>query len=169
MPDNPNTIFQRIFLIPRFSIAAIIIGIAFSTLSAQEISEPEDLNVFWKWSKWSNPGAFLIDHCIKQADDLYALREREINGITTREDWQLRQSLVKEKLLKLFGPIPEKTPLNPRITGTLQKDGYRIEKLVFESMPGFYVTGCVFIPDGLKGKAPAILNVIGHNQEAFRA
>jgi dienelactone hydrolase len=169
MPNIPDTIFQTIFSMWRFYIAAFIVGITFSTLSAQEVDETEDLNVFWKWSKWSNPGSFLIDHCIHEADRLYALRDQEIATLQTKDDWQKRQLLVKEKLAVLFGPIPEKTPLNPRISGTLKKDGYRVEKLVFESMPGFYVAGCVFIPEGLTGKAPAILNVIGHNQEAFRA
>jgi cephalosporin-C deacetylase-like acetyl esterase len=89
--------------------------------------------------------------------------------LKTKNDWQIRQAWVKQKLNTLIGPFPEKTVLNPRITGVLQKDGYRVEKLVYESMPGFYVSGCVFIPDDIEGKAPAILNVIGHNQEAFRA
>ncbi len=139
------------------------------TAEAQDEEDPEDLNVFWKWIRWNNSGSFLIDHYIQQADVLYELRNREIGQLKTKEDWQNRQLWVKGKLKKLIGPFPEKTALNPRITGVLQKDGYRVEKLVYESMPGFYVTGCVFIPDNLKGKAPAILNVIGHEQEGFRA
>jgi cephalosporin-C deacetylase-like acetyl esterase len=110
-----------------------------------------------------------MDHYIKQADDLYKVRDREIAKLESKQDWQNRQLWVKEKLNKLIGPFPEKTPLNPRITGVLQKDGYRVEKLVYESMPGFYVTGCVFIPDNIKNKAPAILYLIGHDQVAFRA
>jgi hypothetical protein len=79
-----------------------------------------------------------------------------------------RQKIVKNKLMEMVGPFPEKTPLNAKITGTIKSNGYRVEKIVYESMPGFYVTGCLYIPEGLKGKAPAILNVIGHNQDAFR-
>ena len=70
--------------------------------------------------------------------------------------------------MEMVGPFPEKTPLNPRITGIIKKNGYKIEKIVYESIPGFYVTGCLYIPDKIKGKAPAILNVIGHNQECFQ-
>lgn len=147
----------------------LLVPISFVTPSFGQDEEVENLNVFWKWVKWNNPGSFLIDHYIKQADELYDVRDREIAKLKTKKDWQERQEWVKEKLLEVVGPFPEKTPLNPRITEVLQKDGYRIEKLVFESMPGFYVVGCVFIPDGIKGKAPAILNVIGHDQEAFRA
>jgi cephalosporin-C deacetylase-like acetyl esterase len=136
---------------------------------AQEEGDVEDLNVFWKWVRYNNPGDFLIDHYLRQADELYDLRDAEIAKLETKGDWRSRQIWVKQKLNELIGPFPDKTPLNPKIIDVLQKDGYRVEKLVYESMPGFYVVGCVFIPDNMQGKAPAILNVIGHNQEAFRA
>jgi cephalosporin-C deacetylase-like acetyl esterase len=70
--------------------------------------------------------------------------------------------------MEIVGPFPEKTPLNPKITGTIKREGYRIEKIVYEAMPSYYVTGCLYVPEGVKGKVPAIVNVIGHNQEAFR-
>lgn len=129
----------------------------------------ENLKVFHQWIRYNNPGNFLINHLVKQADDYYDLRDKEIGKIKTVDQWKNRQKWVKNKLLELVGPFPQKTPLNPVITGIIQKDGYRIEKIIFEAMPEFYVTGCLFIPDGIKGKAPAILNVIGHNQESFRA
>lgn len=47
-------------------------------------------------------------------------------------------------------------------------EGYRVEKIVFESMPQYYVTAAMFIPNDLKEKRPAILNVIGHSTAAFR-
>ena len=98
----------------------------------------------------------------------YDLRDKEIEKLKTADDWIRRQAEVKEKLMGFVGPFPEKGPLNPRITGIIKKDGYRIEKIVFESFPGFYVTGCLYVPEKIKKNAPAILNVIGHNQEAFR-
>ena len=70
--------------------------------------------------------------------------------------------------LKLLGPFPEKTPLNIRVTGVIQKEGYRVEKLIFESQPNYYVTAAIFIPENLEGKAPAILNPIGHSTMSFR-
>jgi cephalosporin-C deacetylase-like acetyl esterase len=100
--------------------------------------------------------------------DYYDIRDLEIAKLKTRSEWMERQNLVKEKLMDIVGPFPDKTPLNARITGSIKKTGYRVDKVVYEAMPGYYVTGCLYIPDGIKGKAPAILNVIGHNQEAFR-
>ena len=131
--------------------------------------DEENLNVFQQWIRWNNPGSLLLNHMIKQAMDYYEIRDREIAKLNTQSEWMKRQALVKDKLMDLVGPFPAKTPLNPKITGTIKKDGYRIDKIVYEAMPGFYVTGCLYVPDGIKGRAPAILNVIGHNQEAFRA
>lgn len=131
-------------------------------------SEEENLNVFEKWIKWNNPGSLLINYLNKQATDLYEEREREIAKLKSKSEWLKRQAYVKDKIIELVGPFPEKTPLNPKITGTIRKDGYRIDKIVFEALPGYYVTGCIYIPDGIKGKVPAILNVCGHNPDAFR-
>jgi hypothetical protein len=87
----------------------------------------------------------------------------------TRADYQARQEEVKSKLLKLIGPFPEKTPLNPRITGVIRKADFRVEKLLFESIPGYYVTAALFIPENLKGKAPAIIYACGHTADGFRS
>jgi dienelactone hydrolase len=132
------------------------------------IPEEENLNVFQQWIKWNNPGSLLINHLMKQATDLYEVRDREISKLKTRSEWMKRQAFVKDKIMELVGPFPERTPLNPKITGTIKKEGYRVDKIVFEAMPGYYVTGCIYIPDGIKGKIPAILNVCGHNPDAFR-
>ncbi len=155
----------------RWLIIIISLSIILSNatvLLSQEVEE-ENLNVFWKWLRWNDPGSLQINHMISQADFYYDLRDEEIAKLETINDWRNRQEKVKSTILDVIGPLPEKTPLNPRITGILQKDGFRVEKIIYESMPGLYVTGCLFIPEGLDRKAPAILNVIGHNQEAFRA
>ncbi|MEX2233965.1 MAG: alpha/beta hydrolase family protein [Cyclobacteriaceae bacterium] len=131
--------------------------------------EPENLNVFQQWIRWNNGGSLLMNHLIKQAFDLYEIRDKEISKLKTGKDWIDRQQEVKRRLMEIIGPFPEKSPLRPVVTGTIDGDGYRIEKIVYESMPGFYVTGCLYIPENIKGKAPAVLNLIGHEQESFRA
>jgi len=155
-------------------------ALAVQTLNIQVKSQPvnasialppdeENLDVFQQWLRWNNPGSMLIHYLTGQAMVHYEERDREIEKLKTRDDWLKRQQYVKDKLMELVGPFPEKTPLNPQVTGTIKMDGYRIDKIVFEAMPDYYVTGCLYIPDKIKGKVPAILNVIGHNQEAFRA
>ena len=61
----------------------------------------------------------------------------------------------------LGGPL-DRTPLNPRVTGTVERPGYRIEKVTFESRPRLYVTANLYVPAGT-GRRPAILGPLGHS------
>lgn len=131
--------------------------------------EPENLNVFHNWIKWSNPGTWRTQFLHDLADKFYDKRKKEIAGLITASDWKQRQVKMKTKILNAIGPFPAKSPLNPKVTGVVHKPGYRIEKIVFESWPGFYVTGCLFLPDKINGKVPAVLNLIGHEQESYLA
>lgn len=134
-----------------------------------QAQEEDSMDVLHNWFEWTDGDNMLIHSINKQAFKLLDIRDAEIGKLKTREDWIARQKKVKETLLKIVGPFPEKTPLNAKITGTIQRDGYRIEKIMYESIPGYYVTACMFIPDGIKGKRPTILNVLGHWEEGFRA
>jgi cephalosporin-C deacetylase-like acetyl esterase len=74
------------------------------------------------------------------------------------------QQQVRAQLLAMLGGLPEKkTPLNPRITGRIQLDGFHIEKLIFESLPGIYVTALVYVPDDGPKKHPGVLVPSGHS------
>lgn len=132
------------------------------------IAQEENLNIFDRWIDWTDGKNMLVHHLNTQAFALLDNRDNIINGLKTKEDWINRQKNVRDALMKTVGPFPEKTPLNAKITGVIKKDGYRIEKVIYESMPMFYVTGCLYIPEGTKGKKPAILFVSGHSQESFR-
>jgi dienelactone hydrolase len=152
---------------------SILISAAYSQSIAikgdPSVGEQENLKVFNQWVKWNNPGAILVSELRSKAAEAYDLREKEFSGITTIEDWKARQATVKLQLRKIFTGVTVNAPLNAKITGVIKKDGYRIEKLYFESSPGYYVTGCLYIPGKIKGKAPAVLHLMGHDQEAFRA
>lgn len=131
--------------------------------------EEENLQVFQQWIRWNNGGSLLMNHLTAEAFRLYEDRDRDIAKLKTRQDWLGRQKTVREKLLDIIGPFPEKTPLEAEVTGVIKHDDYRIEKIVYQSFPGFYVTGCLYVPARIRGKAPAVLNLIGHEQESFRA
>ena len=152
----------RHFILP---ILYLFLGWMNITLTTAQV---EDLNLISTWVTGVNSGAMLINHLNDQAFEYLDKRDREISKLVTQADWLQRQEQVKRILNELVGPFPEKTPLNPKITGKLKKDGYRIEKIIIEPMPGSYLTGCLFIPDGIKGKRPAILNNIGHSEGSFR-
>jgi cephalosporin-C deacetylase-like acetyl esterase len=74
------------------------------------------------------------------------------------------QQRVHDEFTRMLGSIPtQKTDLHPEHTGTIQRDGYRIEKIVFQSRPAYYVPGLLYIPDQLTKKAPAVLHLPGHS------
>lgn len=79
-------------------------------------------------------------------------------------EWQQRRTKLRENLLKAWGGFPE-TPceLAPRKLGEIQRDGYRVEKLIFQTRPGVWMTANAYVPDKAKTeKVPAILHVHGH-------
>lgn len=83
-------------------------------------------------------------------------------ALTSSDAFAAYQQRRREFIRGAFGTLPERTPLNARVTGVLQDDGYTIEKVLFESQPGFFVTGNVYRPTG-KGPFPAILHPVGHS------
>lgn len=98
------------------------------------------------------------------ASQYTARRSASVTQISTRSEAEARQAEVRRKIQGLIGQLPERTPLNAQVTGETHTDGFSIRKVVFESQPGFRVTGLVYLPVGQKpsGKHPAILMTPGH-------
>lgn len=96
-------------------------------------------------------------------------RAATIAAIRTPAQVTERQSYIRQKLLEEIGGFPEKTPLRPRITGTLDRGDYKVEKLIYESQPHFYVTANVFVPARGKPPYPAVLGTAGHTLEGKAA
>ena len=128
----------------------------------------DDVDLFKYWKYYSDIENSLYKYFCSVAFEQLESRNADISKLKTKSDWLERQSIVRKKLTDIMGPFPEKTPLNIRITGIIQKDGYRIEKIIYESRPGYFVTSALFIPDNSEGRAPAILNPIGHSPASFR-
>jgi len=92
-------------------------------------------------------------------------RAAAIDQIHTVADAERRKQTVRQKLLELLGGLPDyKGPLNARVTGRLQNDSYTIEKVIYESLPGLYVTANLYRPTRA-GRYPAVLLQAGHTQE----
>jgi dienelactone hydrolase len=95
-------------------------------------------------------------------------RIEEWRKVHTEAELQQLQTELRKKFLEMIGGLPNtRTPLRPQITGRIQMNGYWIEKLIFESLPGIYVTALVYVPDSPNGagtvsKHPAILVGAGH-------
>jgi cephalosporin-C deacetylase-like acetyl esterase len=121
-----------------------------------------------KWIDWTGGEWMLVKHLNAITRDHLERRAAEVASLESETDWRKRQAKVREILDSIVGPWPDRTPLRPRVTGVLDQDGYRVEKIVFESMPGFHVTGALFLPKGIDQPRPAVLKVIGHSAQAFR-
>ena len=101
------------------------------------------------------------------APNLSALQDlntpRTFPKIESKAEWKNRAEGIREQVLVSCGlwPMPEKTPLNAHVFGKIVHDDYTIEKVYFESYPGFFVAGNLYRPVG-KGPFPGILNPHGH-------
>lgn len=87
------------------------------------------------------------------------------SACTTPAALKARQIEVRSKLMAALGGFPERCPLNVVVTGRVQREGYSVEKLYFESQPNHYVTANLFLPDPSKypGKRPGIVVPCGHS------
>ena len=87
-------------------------------------------------------------------------------SITTQKKLTAWQQRTRQAVLDALGGFPERTPLNARITEKIKRDGYRIEKVLFESRPHFFVTALLFLPDEARFKPPypGIVIACGHSK-----
>jgi len=90
-------------------------------------------------------------------------RQRNWESIRTQQDLLKIRTYLRRTLLQMIGGLPnEKTALNAHVTGNIQMEGYSIEKLIYESLPGVYVAALVYAPDDRSKKHPAVLVPAGH-------
>lgn len=156
------------FLLFVFTLTSLV------AFTSPRLQAQDELNVISEQSKWLDhtdaPNA-LYHHLAEEAYQHLDRRSEKIAGLNSQPEWQQRQQWIKETLDKIVGPFPEKTPLNAKIVRTLKKDTYRVEHIVFESQPQFFVTASLFIPSDLKKreKAPAVIYCSGHSPAGYRS
>lgn len=107
---------------------------------------------------------FLLGRIAEQWNALTAGYE----GCTTPEAIDAYQKQMQTQMIDMLGRFPERTPLNPQITGTIARDGYRVEKVLFESRPQFHVSGALFLPDPARHTPPypGVIVPCGHAKPA---
>ena len=86
----------------------------------------------------------------------------------SKGEWEKRSERVRRQILISQGlwPMPTKTPLNAVVHGRIDRGEYTVEKVFFESSPGLFVTGNLYRPKNITGKAPGVLFAHGHWQNA---
>ncbi len=143
---------------------ALLVLLASPAFPQQSPSSPDFLTGL---SDFRTLREMLPNYLNQKAFALLDARRDTVSRISTLDDVARRRALLRERLTRALGGLPaERTPLNPRTVATLDRDGYRIEKVIFESQPRFYVTANLYLPKSGRGPYPAILFPLGHEAGA---
>jgi hypothetical protein len=121
----------------------------------------------------ASPGHYFYDlrdqlkwHVYRRSETAFAAGDAARDALTTREALEARQRALREHFLGLIGGLPPMdTPLEAQTVGVVEGDGFRIEKVVFQSRPRTYVTCSLYLPDGLDGPRGAVLFLCGHAEQ----
>lgn len=100
----------------------------------------------------------LVQSMHKQYDERRIAFQKALSSPEALAEYQ---NSIRNKFLQILGTLPERSPLNATVTGTIQQDGYRIEKIIYESFANHHVTANLYIPSGNK-RYPAALLFCGH-------
>jgi dienelactone hydrolase len=94
------------------------------------------------------------------------LASRPLLGIDSAEAWKARRPELQRRLRSMLGldPWPEKTNLAAKVTGTAEQSAFVVEKVLYQSRPGLYVTANLYRPKTVETPLPAILYVCGHSR-----
>ncbi len=156
------------------TVLATALMLAAISLPASEAQQAEELRVFHRspsepYIAYSDAPNALYRYLAEQAYGNLGQRERELQALSTAAEWRVRQHDVRETLTRVVGHFPQRTPLNPQISGSFEHDGTVVETLIFESVPGYHVTAALFRPTDATEPRPGIVYFSGHAQPAFRS
>ena len=116
-----------------------------------------------QWAELGDrPGDRMISAYFEQ--ETARLRDRCLADPGSLDEWKSARDSYRKQLLEMIGldPLPERTDLKPTITGRVEHEQFTVEKLLYQSRPGLYVTGNLYLPKGPAEPVPAILYVCGH-------
>jgi cephalosporin-C deacetylase-like acetyl esterase len=119
------------------------------------------LAVFPPAGKEPAPNKMLYAYLRGEAQKHFDARTAVIAGLKTPQDVEKRQVELKAKFTLALGGFPPRTPLKPQVVGTIKGDGYRIERVIYESRPDHHVTALLYLPEG-QGPFPGVLMPLGH-------
>lgn len=152
-------------------IQLVLLVVSCLTFAARAQDDLDVIHGKNQWLQYTDAKNALYQHFSKEAFDHLQKRKQYVAQTQTQEQWKQRQEWIKRSLHEVVGTFPARTPLNARVVRTITMDGYRVEHVLFESRPGFYVTSSLYVPGTLrkKEKAPAIIYCSGHATEGYRS
>ena len=108
-------------------------------------------------------GHMVHERALAKTRAILERRRRVLDGLKTKADAERHVESVRKKIRRCFAPFPAKTALKPQVTGILEAEAFKIEKVIFQSRPGLFVTGNLYLPKKSSGKNPAVLGLCGHS------
>src|SRR5262249_2315610 len=127
-------------------LSRLFLLISLLSVSPTFAEAAEDLSVLKGSAEFTDASQMLPRYLMKLALDQLEERKQFIGHLTTPEDVARQRVYVRERIIQAVGGFPERTPLNAQVVGTLDRDGYKIEKVIFESQPKFFVTANLYLP-----------------------
>jgi len=103
------------------------------------------------------------EYFVERVREQEAKTIKQLDSLKTKADAEEYVRSVQKRIREAFGPNPERTALNARITKTTDRDTYTIENVIFESRPGFLVTANLYIPKGITKPVPGVVGTCGHS------
>jgi hypothetical protein len=151
-------------------IVQTLLILLFSNTGIKAQKEFDEIRGTQHWIQFSDATNSLYHYIAGQAYAYLDKRSDKISRIHSLPEWQQRQEWIRNTLRSVVGPFPAKTALHARVTQSIEKDGYRLEDILFESQPGYYVTSSLFIPDQFaNARGPVIIYCIGHTFTGYAA
>lgn len=140
----------------RALLAIAALSVATVAAAAEELTVlPADLD-------GAAPREMMHCYLMRLAGKAIDRRDAEYETLKTPEQLAAYQQRVRQFFLEQLGGLPDRTPLNARVVGQQARDGYRIEKVIFESQPRHYVTAILYLPEA-KPPYPGVLVPCGHS------
>jgi cephalosporin-C deacetylase-like acetyl esterase len=125
-----------------------------------------DLDFLSGLPDFQNFKRMLPEYLNGKAKNLLEQRRTAISRFSNNQDVAHQKAYLRERMLEALGGFPEKTPLNAQSVGVLEREDYRIEKVIFESQPRFFVTANLYLPRKGNPPYPGILFPLGHEEGA---
>jgi len=141
----------------------LIIGLT-ANAAAQSTLREEQLRVLQGSALENDYPDMLFHYLLREAQQAGEKRRVRMEAIQSGADFASWQNANRQKFLELIGGLPgERTPLNARVVGEVVRQGYVVRKVIFESLPEFYVTANLYVPTEGKPPFPAVLGPLGHS------
>ena len=118
---------------------------------------PADLNFLAGQVDGRSLSRMLPDYVRVKAKAQLAARKATLEGVRTAADSAKRRDYIRARITAAVGGFPARTPLNPRTVAIIDRPDHRVEKVIFESQPGFFVTANLYLPKSGSAPFPAIL------------